>query len=289
MIRFHSWPRCALSIFLLATAACVAQNATATRPAARQDATGTLTPAEKAQFDAAGRLFNAEKFADALPLYKALLAAHPGNPLLSKFAAESAINTGDDAYAVGLLEPIEQANANDWQAVGLLARAYAESGDKAHRDAEMQRMADLYKSGVVPARLQQYLIEKAQAGDKTVRICQSLHPWGRYNVYNYARVFDSSGTLLSRITLESSDFDQPQFVKEHPDEAAKGVRIFSFDGYAEGPVNANGMRTETHATYDLFTSQGPSYDTVRAAFLNIAQGKSARQETSIFGSKPAAQ
>lgn len=141
--------RCRKSLtpaLLAIAAACLAQNvapsANQTPPAA-PGVIGNLTPGEKAQFDSAGKDFAAEKYPPALAIYKSLLAAHPADPTLSKFAAESAINTGDLSYALGLLQPIEQSNPNDWQAVALLARARAESGDKTHRDAEMQRLAVL--------------------------------------------------------------------------------------------------------------------------------------------------
>lgn len=120
-----------------------------------------------------------------------------------------------------------------------------------------------------------------------MRIWHSLQPWGRFNVYDYARVFDSSGKLLARLTLESSEIDQSLFAQQHPDEAAKGLRIFSIDGYSEGPVNANGMHTATHATYDMIVGQ-PNYDTIRTAFLDIAAGKFSHLETSIFKTQPPA-
>lgn len=290
MIRIHGCGRYVLPALLIAAGVCVAQNAAqpGNQPApAVPSAPGHLTAEEKAQYDLAAREFAADNFADALPLYKSLLAAHPADPTLSKFAAESAINTGDESYAIALLEPMAQRDANDWQAVALLARAFAESGDKARRDAEMQRMAVLYQSGAIPIRVQQYLIEKAQVDGKVVRIWHSLQPWGRFHVYDYARVSDSSGNLIFRITLESSDIDQPLFAQQHPAEAAKGIRLFSIDGYSEGPVHANGMHTATHATYDMVMGQ-PDYDTVRTAFLGIAAGQYVRLATSIFQAQPPA-
>jgi hypothetical protein len=241
----------------------------------------SLTASEKAQADLAGRDFAAEKFADALALYKPLIAAHPGEALLAKFAAEAAINVGEREYALGLLTPIESANPDDWQANGLLARIYAESGDKARRDAQMARMTDLHNRGLIPARLQQYLIESIPVNDKTLRIWHSLQPWGNQKVYDYARVFNSSGELVSRIELESMDLDQTSFAKTHPSEAAAGVRVFSFDQFSPVVNNANGTKSYVHGTDDMFVGQ-PSYDAVRKAFVEIALGKYQRQESSLL-------
>ena len=266
--------------------ACHAQNSAQATVPGSPTVTGmsSLTMAEKAQADLAGRDFTAEKFADALAIYKPLVAAHPGETLLAKFAAEAAVNEGERDYALGLLMPIESANANDWQATALLARIYAESGDKLRRDAEMARMVDLHNRGVIPVQLQQYLIECIRMNDKTLRIWHSLVPWGNQKVYDYARVFDTSGTIVLRIEVESMDIDQIQFAKTHPSEAAAGVRIFSFDTFSPAVTNANGTQSYSHGTVDMFAGQ-PSYDAVRKAFVEIAFGKYQRQETSLFNTQ----
>jgi hypothetical protein len=243
---------------------------------------GSLSAEEKTQINLAGQNFSVRKFAEALVIYKPLATAHPSDLTISKLAAESAINVGEKMYALGLLTPIETASANDWQAAALLARIYAESGDKQHRDAEMTHMQDLYNRGIIPASLRQYLLETIQIdGQKTMWIWHSLTPWGTQKVYDYARVFDSSGQVVYRMELESMDIDQSTFAKTNPTEAAAGVRMFSFDSYSPGAANANGTLTSTHATIDMFVGQ-PTYDAVRKAFIGIASGKYERQATSIF-------
>lgn len=271
---------------LLSVHAQNAEQLSTSNPPVQQSAiaSSSLTSDEKIQADVAQRDFATGKYGDALAIYKSLVAAHPTELVLSKFAAEAAINTGNRDYALGLLKTIESNDPNDWQAAALLARAYAESGDKQNRTAEMARMEDLYKRGIIPARMQQYLLESIMIGDKTMRIWHSLQPWGKQKVYDYARVFDSKGQLLLRMELESMDIDQALFAKEHPDEAAKGVRMFSFDMYTQSQANANGTQNITHATVDMFVGQ-PSYDTTRKAFLEIAGGKYSPQETSILKAK----
>ena len=186
---------------------------------------------------------------------------------------QNIINTGDTAYALNNLKPVAQANPDDWQAAGLLTRAYAESGDKTNRDAGMTHMVELHKRGITPAHLQQYLLEHVFVDGKTVLIFTSLEPWGHYKIYNYAQIYDQDAHLAQRLTLESNDSDQPLFARQHPTEAAAGTRLFSIDGYSDSTAGSDGQHAETHATYKFFTGQ-PSYDTVREAFLSIASSKS---------------
>ena len=236
------------------------------------DLLAKLTPIQKEQFDDAGSAFNRRQFADALALYKLLLKNLPGDSVLSKFAAESALNTGDTSFALDTIKPLAQANPDDWQAVALLTRACAETGDKSCRDSGMARMLDLHKRGLTLPSMQQYLLERVKIDNGSLLIFTSLAPWGRYQVYDYAQIFNESGRLLLRATIESSDFDQPLFAKQHPAEAAAGLRDFSMDGYKSTGPNGSGQSTETHYTFRFFIGQ-PGYDTVRDAFIRVATGQ----------------
>jgi hypothetical protein len=232
-----------------------------------------LTPEQKQQYDEASQNFNGQNYAGALVHYKILLKELPTDPILLKFSSEAALDTGDTAYALNNLKPVAEASPDDWQAAGLLTRAYAESGDKANRDTGIAHMVELYKRGLTPGHMQQYLLERVLAGSKTILIFTSFKPWGHYNVYNYAQVYDEEAHLAQRLTLESDDTDQPLFARQHPKEAAAGARLFSIDGYADGPTASDGHHTETHSTYKFFVGQ-PNYDIVRENFLNIASAKS---------------
>ena len=237
----------------------------------QQDLTAKLTAQQKQQFEDAGKAFSGKHNSEALALYKSLLSGLPGDLLLSKFAAESALNTNDTGFALNTIKPVAQANPDDWQAAALLTRACAETGDKACRDSGIAHMLELHKRGITPPRLQQYVVEQVHADGHSLLIYTSLEPWGHYHVYNYAQIFNEAGQLFLRVTLESDDFDQPAFAKEHPAEAAAGLRAFSLDGYRDTGLNSNGQHTETHYTFKLLDRQ-PPYDTVRDAFLDIAKG-----------------
>lgn len=231
-----------------------------------------LNPQQKQQFDEAGKAFNGRQYADALAIYKRLLGELPGDAILSKFASEAALNSGDVAFALSTMKPIAQADPDDGQAAALLTRACAESGDASCRDAGIAHMLELHGRGITPRNMQQYIVERVKVGDNFLLIRTSLEPWGPYKVYALGQLTDAEGKIFLRTTLESNDADQPLFAKEHPEEAAKGMRSFSLDSYQETGLNGSGQRTQTHATYKFFVGQ-PSYEVVREEFVKIAAGK----------------
>ena len=238
-----------------------------------QDMVAKLNPQQKQQFDDSIKAYREQRYGDAFAIQKQLLKELAGDPILSKFASEAALHTGDTAFALSTLRPIAQADPDDWQAASMLTRACAESGDKACRDQGIAHMLDLHQRGVTPPRMQDYPVESVKIGESTLLITTSLVPWGFYKVYAYGKVTDSAGKLFLSISLESNDTDQPVFAKQHPDEAAKGIRQFSLDAYRETGLNANGQRTQTHFTYKFFDGQ-PPYETIRDEFIKIVSGQS---------------
>jgi tetratricopeptide repeat protein len=241
-------------------------------PETQQDLIAKLNPQQKQQFDAAAKAFNGKQYTDAIAAYKQLLGELPGDAVLSKFASEAALNSGDPSYALNAMKPIAQADPDDWQAAALLTRACAESGDASCRDAGIAHMLELHARGITPRNMQQYIVEQVKVGENFLLIRTSLEPWGPYKVYALGQVMDTEGKIFLRATVESNDTDQRLFAKEHPDEAAKGMRRFSLDSYQETGLNSGGQRTQTHATYKFFVGQ-PSYEVVREEFLKIAAGK----------------
>ena len=63
-----------------------------------------------------------------------------------------------------------------------------------------------------------------------------------------------------------------KFAKEHPEDAAKGVRRFSIDTYKETGTDSSGNRSQTQGLYKFIDGQ-PSYAAIRADFLKIADGQ----------------
>lgn len=266
------------AILLMISPALVLAQANPAAPApareSMQDLAVKLSPQQKQEFVDARKAFGGECYGDALPIFKQLLSQLPGDAVLSKFAGEAALNVGDTSFALTTLKPLAQSDPDDWQVAALLTRACAESGDMPCRDSGMAHMLDLHSRGITPPRLQQYIVERVKVGGNSLLIRVSVEPWGSYKVYAFGQVLDNDGKKISHVTVESADFDQPIFAKDHPEEAAKGVRSFSMDGYSEIGVNSNGQRTQTHSTIKFFVGQ-PSYDTIREGFVNFASGKAA--------------
>jgi hypothetical protein len=239
-----------------------------------QDFIARLNPQQKQQFDDAGKAYSAHRFAESLALHQTLLKDFPGDPILLKFEGEDYLEGGNAAAAMAALKPLASADPYDWQAAALLVHACAEAGDKACRDQQMAHMLELHSRGITPPRFQQYPVESVKLGDNTLLINTSIVPWGMYKIYALGKITDGSGKLLMSITLESSDFDQPGYAKEHPEDAAKGMRRFSIDTYAETGTDSAGNRTQTQGLYKFIDGQ-PPYDTIREEFVKIASGRGA--------------
>lgn len=238
-----------------------------------QDLVARLNPQQKQQYDDARKAFAEHRYADSLAIHRLLLKDFPGDPILLKFASEAALQGGDPAFAASMLKSLAQTDPDDWQAAALLTRACAEAGDKPGRDAGIAHMLDLHSRGVTPPQLQQYVVESVKVGEKTLLINTSLVPWGFYKIYALGKVIDSTGKLLLSITLESNDLDQPGFAKKHPDEAAKGMRRFSFDTYTETGIDNTGRRTQSQALYKFIDGEPPPYEAIREEFVKLAAGQ----------------
>ena len=264
----------ALLLVSLALPACAVTAQTPAAPVAQGSA---MTPDQTLDFGVARESFAAGKWADAYAKLKPIHEAVPGNAPVAKFTAEAAINSGDRAYAQGVLTRLLAASPDDWQARTLQARIYAEAHNDAARDAELKRLIVQHANTSDNNFRQQnaLLIERDMLPDGGhLDIFYSMQPWSRYNIYEMARVYDAGGKQRFRITLESGDFDQPLWAKTHAELAAKGERAFSMDGYSDQPATATTQATQTHSTYGFFDGQ-PSYDTVRDRMIAIASGKGA--------------
>ena len=236
-----------------------------------QDFVAHLDPHQKQQFDDARTAYQARKYNDSLAIFRQMLKDLPQDAILLKFASESALNAGETGFALQTLKPIAQADPDDWQAVGMLTRACAESGDMPCRNAGMEHMLDLRKRSLTPPNMQDYVVERVKSGQNSLSIRTSLVPWGVYKVYADGQLFDKDGNLQMQITLESNDIDQIGFAREHPEDAKKGVRRFSIDTYRETTDSA-GRRTQTQGLVKFIDGQ-PSYDTIRQEFIKLAAGQ----------------
>jgi len=234
---------------------------------------GELTAEQQAEFATAQKSFAAGQYAEALPVLKTLHEKHPRNAFVAKYAAEAAINTGDYAYAEANLAPLA-ASGEDWQALLLLSHCYAQEGKDVERDAALDRLTKMRATTKDPqfGRMSQFVVETVPTSKGSLQIVWSLVPVSGYNVYEMGRVLDPQGRRVFLISLESSDFEQPGWAKKHPDLAAAGQRFFSLDGYRDDP-QPNGPTTQTHFTFAFYEDGRPDYKTVKAAMVEIAEGK----------------
>lgn len=234
-----------------------------------------LTKAQKKTFMHSQNTFVAEHFADALAELRGLLAQLPPNtPAQSAMAertAEAAIEAGDQTYAISLLKPIEERDGSDCLTRTLLARADAETGQSAERDAEISALTALHNQDPTsPAgKLDGFELEKHVLKDgRGIAIGYFLHPVGPHNTHLTAEIDDASGAMLVRIELDSDDPDQVYFREIHPELAAKGDRRYSLDAYVSDKLLPD-SKADHHALIQFYDG-APSYDVVRERILAIA-------------------
>jgi hypothetical protein len=239
---------------------------------AHGDPLAELSPADRALFDQAGKAFQQEEDSEANESYRKLLPHLNGGSALqiyvAKIASESAPNIGDKAFALDTLRPIAEANANDWQAASLLARYYAESGEKQLRDRMIARVVELHKRAADAqiGKLQCILLERVDTATGKVLFFYSLEPWGRFNTCLMARIYSNSGEQTYRIAVESSDVDQAFIETKTP-----GARRFSYDGYGPPQKHENGTTSYSQALLGFFDGTF-DYDVQKAKILKLAEG-----------------
>jgi hypothetical protein len=252
------------------------------QPAASTDSPVVQTPSDplaslnsenRALFDALRKSAQQNDDAATLTSGKQLLPALKSGTKLCDFVTQltagAAVETGDIAYALTLLKPLTDSHPDDWHAASLLARAYAERGDKSLRDLQVAHMIDLHKKTSDPAfsKLHVFPIQKVALHSGYAVFLYPFDPLGRENTYLIALIYTNAGKEDYRIELESADVDQAFFKAKHP-----GERRFSIDSYRESDVN--GKFAESQALHG-FVDGVFNYDTMRDRMVETANdGKS---------------
>jgi hypothetical protein len=220
-------------------------------------------------------MFIAGRYGDALGELRGLLAQLPQNTpaksAMTERTAEAALEAGERAYAISLLKRIEERDGSDCTARTLLARAYAENGQSAERDAELTALAALHKQAPKSptGKLDVFLLEQhSLQGGGIARIWYLLRPWGPHNTHLYSEILDASGGMILSIELDSDDGDQVDFRQIHPDLAAKGDRRFSLDAFEPDRTLPD---RKIHLPVIQFFDGRPTYDAVRERILSIAE------------------
>lgn len=198
---------------------------------------------------------------------KAILAANPDSPKANKLVGVIYLDEHNSADALPYFQIALRLSPDDPTINALLLQAYAEAGDKSHRDEQRAILRRYHDDGQHPvfAQIPSFLIETIPVGDKTVQAAEFYTPSGQFHFYYRFNVFDNSGHMLSFFALQSDDADQMLFDKQHPKQAAAGERRFSLDGYARA---ADGKVTQ--ALYMYFNGK-PHYDDVRNLVVKLVQ------------------
>src|SRR3954453_9250043 len=109
-------------------------------------------------------------------------------------------------------------------ALGVI-EAYARAGDAAHRDAEVARLRALMEGGTLPMNLR-FVREQFTAGDHGVTVSEYPYLTASRSRYQFD-VLDAQQKFVQRLELVSREGEQATFRKQHPREAAAGVRQFT--------------------------------------------------------------
>jgi hypothetical protein len=230
-----------------------------------------LSPQNRALFDAVRDAADQGRDGDVLPDARKLLAAlNPDSPLadfVKLLTAGSAVETGETSYALTLIGPFVEAHPKNWRAAALLARAYAESGEKDLRDLQIAHVIDLHKHTSDPyfANLHVFPIQKVQLRSGYAVFLYPFEPLKPYNTYLVALIHTSDGKPDYRLELGSEDADQAFFKPKK-----RGERRFSIDSYRKNETNEKWP--ESQALYG-FVDGVFDYDRMRDLMVKAVNGE----------------
>ena len=266
---------CALCLgFLLPLPAAAQQPATsagAENSQTQSDSLSDLSPQNRALFDAIHDASQTGRNGDLLADGKKLLPALRPDSRLANFVAElmtqAALETGDNSYALTLIKPLATAHPDDWHAAALLARVYAETGDKTQRDEQIAHLQALHKQTTDQnfANLHVFPIQKVQLHTGYAVFLYAFEPLAPFKTYLVALVYTSDDKVDYRLQLESSDMDQAFLKPKKP-----GERRFSVDSYRTTEVD--GKQSESQALHG-FVDGVFDYDRMRDLMVKSANGE----------------
>jgi hypothetical protein len=215
--------------------------------------------------DQTGR--NADLLADGKKLLPELRPDSRLANYVTQLMAQAALETGDNSYALTLIKPLAITHPDDWHAAALLARVYAESGDKTLRDVQIAHLITLHKQTTDQnfANLHVFPIQKVQLHSGYAVFLYPFEPLKPFNSYLVALIYTSGGKADSRLQLESDDADQAFFKHKKP-----GERRFSIDSYTQTEVN--GKKTQTQALHG-FVDGVFDYEHMRDLMVKSANGE----------------
>ena len=224
----------------------------------------------QAQVRAMREAFQAGKYAAALAAARQAIAASPENVFAHNIAGNSSLQLKDYAGADAEFKRALELQPDEYHNLIGLMEADTLGGFASERDKEREHLLELSREGKLPKGVA-YDFDTFDVGDKKVVVSECPKLCGPYKFRYSFDVFDAQGTQVLRVALESADFDQPLWAKEHPAQAAAGGRMYSLDSYSNKYEN-NSM-TSTHDLLRFYRDgTEPSYAEVRQeAIENIRE------------------
>jgi tetratricopeptide (TPR) repeat protein len=240
--------------------ACLAASPLAARTAGPSQA----TPAAAPTIDAGLGALRAGQPAQALAIFRQILAADPNNAVAALYAATAALEQYNGPLAVQYAEKARQLDPQSWKIHTTLVAAYAAAGMKQQRDDERALLAKLHASGAPDARQANgFLLEMFRIGSLQVNAIQYFEPVGKFHTYYRFLVRDPATHARREIDVQSNDFDEKSWERTHAARAAQGERHFQL--------------TDANGTTDYRTFSGkPDYDAIRAMVVRILGTQPAR-------------
>ena len=228
-------------------------------------------------FDAGADLMEQSRFREALERFQAGLALSPDDTSMLYNAGLAAFSCGNFEASVKHWQRVKTLDPADWQVRAKLIQAYQALGDVAKRDSERSAVLEIRKRGDIPelTEARQYCREQFDAAGERLMVFEHFDLVGDRAVRYVFIVLKPNGKEekfhLSLGSYESTNAVWRQATKPTP---KPGERLFHLDGYYEWG----------HATYGMMSPE-PSYDTVRAAVVDILNGRTKPASQTVHGRK----
>jgi tetratricopeptide (TPR) repeat protein len=196
--------------------------------------------------------YRAHDYKRALEISQELTKEDPRNPLGYNLEANSRLEMNDYPGAIKAFQKALELEPNAPHDLAGLVRAYAQSGQTKERDAALQRLREVVKSGKVPKDFW-YIFDVFHAGADTV-VAAEYPPLGTSRPRYQFNVYDASKKVVRRLQLEPGEPSQ----KRHGGQ-------FALAGYASSTSNQASV-------YKLYPSE-PKYEAVRTDVEKVLSGE----------------
>ncbi|HEX4004888.1 MAG TPA: hypothetical protein VHX60_01815 [Acidobacteriaceae bacterium] len=187
---------------------------------------------------------------------QAIVSVYPDNVHANVLAGAVLLEMAKPAEAVSYFRKVVAANPADAHFHSLLLEAYAESGDRPHRDQERATLRRFHTDGKHPefSLAHGFMIERIPVGNESVAAIEYFAPEGPNHFSYRFDVYDTADKMMEFIALASEDKDQVFLPKSVP----AGARRYSLNRYTQNEQALLG-----------FIDGMPSYDDLRARVVKI--------------------